>query len=113
MYMYMQYMSGEMAAMQSPPAYPSPGANMANYQVAMYPPGRHYAIPPDKRELLDCICMYMVKGRRVWKYIPALTSIESTCCGHLLDRASTIDIPCSRWSDPRAFPIRAQQGGQP
>ena len=42
-----QYMSSEMAAMQSPPAYPSPGPN---YPVAMYPTGRHPALPPDKRE---------------------------------------------------------------
>ena len=56
----MQYMSSEMAAMQSPPAYPSPGPNMANYPVAMYPSGRPYPVPGDKRE--------SVKGRKTLKY---------------------------------------------
>ena len=41
-----------MAAMQSPPAYPSPGRpNMANYPAAMYPnSGRPYPLQQDKRE---------------------------------------------------------------
>ena len=71
----LQYMSSEMAAMQSPPAYPSPGGpNMANYPVAMYPnSGRPYPLQQDKREL--------VKGRYMCLNINfGKGSSLATCC---------------------------------